>query len=157
MERQDGKDPFDPATYVGPATIKSMIELRAFCAAFFDEHIRDSTTTTGRELLVKFFNLICHSTHLFARAQAVIPELQPSHMSQSEMKHMNSNVQRVLQVTEDLRRSSHTRFDNLAEESAWTKLAKNGEEQVKKEAERLAKETTKSEASGSASPLRSCM
>ena len=133
-----------------------MLELRAFCAAFFEEHIRDNTAATARELLDAFSNLICHSPLLFARARAVIPELQ-LHIPESEMTQLNPNIQRVLQVVENCGRSSDCIGDHLIEESAWTRLAKDGQEQFKKKGERIAKDLEENRAGHSGFPLRSGM
>lgn len=140
MDRQDSKDPLDPKTYNSPATIKSMIELRAFCAAFFEEHIRGSTEATDQALLIKYITFITSSKSFFARARAVIPELQLS-VPASTLSKMNPNIQRVLELTEDLRRSPDTEPGKLVEDSAWSKLAKGGLEQRAKQDERLAKES----------------
>lgn len=156
MERRDGKDPFDAATYTSPATIKSMIELRAFCAAFFEEHVRDHSPTNSPKLLDRFLDLICHSNLLFARARAVIPELQLQN-SKSKLMHSNPSIQRVLQLTEELRGSPDSIRDHLIEESAWTRLAKDGQVQYTKEAERIAKVLKENCASISGSPIPSGM
>ncbi len=156
MERRDGRNPFDIATYTLPATIKSMIELRAFCAAFFEEHVRDSSSTTDQELLDQFSTLICHSTLLFARARAVIPELQRP-IPKNTLMQMNPNIQRVLQRSEDLCGLPDSSWDHLIEESAWTRLAKDGEVQFKKEAERIAQNLKGNRPVDSGSPLRSGM
>lgn len=135
MERQDGKDPFDAKTYNSPATISTMIELRAFCAAFFELNIR-ANTAIEETLFAKFITLITTSTKFFARAQAVVPELQGQ---QNETTYVNPNVQRVLQGTLELHSSNPKDWENLIEESAWTRLAQDGQEQFAKELERVAK------------------
>ncbi len=156
MERRDGKNPFDAATYTSPATIKSMVELRAFCAAFFEEHVRDHSPTSDQKLLNEFISLICHSNLLFARARAVIPELQLQ-SSKNNTVHENPNVHRVLQLTKDLRGSPDSIWDHLIEESAWTRLAKDGHEQYKQETQRNAKDMKENRADNSDSPLCSGM
>ena len=159
MGEKDG-DPFDPKTYSLPMTIASMIKLRAFCAAFFEEHIRDRTKAIDQDLLAKFIKLITFNEYFFARAQAVIPELQ-SLTPLDGIPHMSSNIQRVLELTEHLRRGVDKSPITLPENPVWSKLAKDGLEQYyAKEAERLApktegtKETLASEKQTSAvSPL----
>lgn len=133
-----------------------MVELRAFCAAFFEQHVRDHSSTTSQKLLDRFLDLICHSSLLFARARAVIPELQLQ-ISNSKMMHLDPNIQRVLHSTEDLRGSPESIWDHLIEESAWTKLAKDGQEKYKKEAESIAKGLKENRAGESGSPMSSGM
>ena len=142
MDHQDGRDPFDAETYSSPMTIKSMIELRAFCAAFFEDNIRKGTKTIDPDLLARFIALITSSKPFFARARAVIPELQ--FFSQpTGLSCVNPNVQRVLQLTEDLRHMPDTGNGKLIEEAAWSKLAKDGQEKRTDKAERLANEPDK--------------
>ena len=89
MDRPDGKNPFDPETYSRPAaTIATMIELRAFCADFFEKHIRTSAGTNEEEIAA-FLALITHSPKFFARARAVIPEFQADDL---ESSYPNDNV-----------------------------------------------------------------
>lgn len=134
MERQDNKDPLDVATYTSPATIKSMIELRAFCAAFFEVYVRKQLSPiTDQDILGRFLKLICHSLLVFARARAVIPELQTQD-SECEVKSDNINVERVLRATEQLRRRlGEGGGVKLIEESAWMRLAQDGKEQFAKD------------------------
>lgn len=154
MDRQDGKDPFAATTYVVPMTINTMIELRAFCAAFFEENLRAQAKSMDQDLLTNFISLIAGSKKVFARARAVIPELQL--LGPSDTSKMNPNVQRVMQLTEHLRRWPDADYDDLPEESVWSKLAKDGEAQRAKEAGVLFKKSLghKRQASAASSPLR---
>ncbi|KAL9065518.1 MAG: hypothetical protein Q9161_008170 [Pseudevernia consocians] len=123
MERLDGKNPFDPETYIRPAaSINTMLELRAFCADFFDKHVRTGANT-DKEDIATFLALITHSPNLFIRARAVIPELQEP---DSDLLHPNENVQVFLNATRELRGSPGKKWEFLPEEPAWTKLAKDG-------------------------------
>ena len=73
MERQDGRDPFDPQTYYSEngLTITTMVELRVFCASFFESHVRHNMDPTPEETMTKFIKLITDSDFFFARARAV--------------------------------------------------------------------------------------
>ena len=123
MERSDDKNPFDPDTYDRPAlSIKTTLELRAFCAEFFDRHIRTSVKT-DEEDIAAFLALITYSQSFFARARAVIPELQAPDV---ESSHPNENVQVFLYAIRDMRGPPGMKWEFLPEESAWTKLAKEG-------------------------------
>lgn len=125
MERPDGKNPFDPETYTRPAAnILTMLELRAFCADFFDRHVRASADT-DQEDIANFLALITHSSIFFARARAVIPELQAPDV---ESSHPNVNVQVLLHATRGMRGPPGEKWEFLPEEPAWTKLAKDGME-----------------------------
>ena len=129
MERLDGKNPFDPETYIRPAaSINTMLELRAFCADFFDKHVRTSANT-DKEDIATFLALITHSPNLFIRARAVIPELQEPDL---DALHPNENVQVFLNATRDLRGPPGKKWEFLPEEPAWTKLAKDGMENFAK-------------------------
>ena len=129
MERQDGRDPFDPDTYGKPAaSIKAMLELRAFCADFFQKHIRTSVKT-NEEDSVSFLALIMHSPAFFARARAVIPELQAPEV---ESFHSNQNVQLFLLATQGVRGPPGKEWESLPEEPAWAKLAQDGMENLAK-------------------------
>lgn len=123
MERLDGKDPFDPETYSRPApSIQTMLELRAFCADFFDKRVRNSANLQGEDI-ASFIALITYSAGFFARARAVIPELQAPDVGST---HPNVNVQAFLYATHGARGEPGQKLDFLPEESAWTKLAKDG-------------------------------
>ncbi len=123
MDRVDGKNPFDPETYIKPAaTIQTMIELRAFCAEFFEKHIRTSVGT-DEEDIAAFLALITHSPNFFARARAVIPEFKAPDL---ESSYPNENVRVFLDATRDVRGSLGKEWEFLPEESAWTKLIKDG-------------------------------
>ena len=125
MERQDGKDPFDAKTYTVPATtMMTMVELRVFCVDFVERHIRVNTSALEDELMGPFINLITHSNGLFSRARAVIPELQIP-QEEGSSSHPNPNVQRLLQATRDWRGPAHKKWDDLAEEPFWAKLARD--------------------------------
>lgn len=125
MERPDGRDPFNHDTYNKPAaSIKAMLELRAFCADFFQKHIRTGVKTREEDS-VSFLALIMHSTSFFARARAVIPELQASEV---DSFHPNQNVQLFLLATQGMRGPPGKEWEFLPEEPAWTKLAKDGME-----------------------------
>ena len=123
MDRHDGKDPFDATTYNSPATLNSMVALRVFCDTFFDQHIRDHVEPIHETSLTNFVTLITSSDAFFARARAVIPELQPL-ASPNETTHSNPNIQRVLQLTKDLRRSPSADLSELVEDLVWSRLAK---------------------------------
>ena len=123
MDRPDGKNPFAPETYIKTsATIQTMIELRAFCADFFDKHIRTSVGT-DEEDIAAFVTLITHSPNFFARARAVIPEFEAPDL---ESIYPNENVRVFLDATRDVRSSLGKKWEYLPEESAWTKLIKDG-------------------------------
>lgn len=129
MERPDGKNPFDPETYIRPAaSIKTMLELRAFCTDFFDKHVRTSVNT-DEEDIATFLTLITHSPSFFYRARAVIPELQEPDLGSP---HPNENVQVILYATRELRGPPGKKWEFLPEEPAWTKLAKDGMENFAK-------------------------
>ena len=131
MERPDGKDPFEFNTYYSAngLTITTMIDFRAFCADFFERHVRPSTPT-DEAMMAKFIKLITRTEILFARARAVIPELQ---VVQDESSHENANIHHVLLATRELRGSVMKRWSNLPEDLAWTKLASSGRELMEKE------------------------
>ena len=131
MDRQDGKDPFDYHTYYAEngLTIATMIEFRAFCAGFFECHVR-SSTPTNEASMAKFIKLITRAEVLFARARAVIPELQ---VPQDQSSHENANIRRVLLATQQLRGSNTKPWGNQPDELAWLKLANDGQALVDKE------------------------
>lgn len=129
MDRSDGRNPFDPETYNRPAaSIKTMLELRAFCADFFDKHVRTSVKIEEEHITI-FLALITSSQSFFARARAVIPELQ---IPDVESSHPNENVQVFLSATRGARGPSGKQWEFLPEESAWMKLAKDGMENFAK-------------------------
>ena len=129
MERLDGRDPFNPDTYNKPAaSITAMLELRAFCADFFQKHMRTSVKTKEEDS-VSFLALIMHSPSFFARARAVIPELQAPEV---DSFHPNQNVQLFLLATQGVRGPPGKKWEFLPEEPAWTKLAKDGMENMAK-------------------------
>ena len=130
MERSDGKNPFDPETYNTPApSIQTMLELRAFCADFFQKRIRNGDSTEEEDI-ASFLALIIHSPSYFARARAVIPELQAP---ESEYSNPNDNVKVFLYATRGMRGPPGKKWDYLPEEPAWTKLANDGREIVGKD------------------------
>ena len=132
MERSDGKNPFDPETYNRPAvSIKTMLELRAFCADFFNKHIRTSVDTDEQDIAA-FLALITQSSGFFARARAVIPELQVPDV-ESSLSNENESVQLFLDATRGARGPSGKQWEFLPEEPAWTKLAKDGMEHLAKD------------------------
>lgn len=134
MERPDGKNPFDHETYNRPAaSIKTMLELRAFCAEFFDKHVRTSLNRDDEDIAT-FLGLITHSPSFFARARAVIPELEAADV---ESCHPNDNVRIFWEATRGMRGPPGKKWEFLPEEPAWTKLAKDGMENI---AKNLAKE-----------------
>lgn len=103
MEPPDGKNPFDPDTYNRPAaSIKTMLELRAFCADYFDKHIRNSVNP-DEEDVAAFLGLITQSPNFFARARAVIPELQTPDVDLSHLNDLNDNVKVFLYATSGVR------------------------------------------------------
>ena len=127
MERSDGKSPFHHETYHRPAaSIKTMLELRAFCAEFFDKHIRTSVSR-DEEVIASFLALITYSSNFFARARAVIPELQAPDVLSS---HPTENVQLFLSATRHMRGPPSKQWEFLPEEPAWTRLAKDGMEDL---------------------------
>ena len=129
MERTDGKDPFDPETYSNPtASIETMLELRAFCADFFEKRIRIGTKT-DEDAIASFLALISHSPSYFARARAVIPELQAPDV---EYANPNNEVKVFLYATSSMRGQSGKKWDLLPEEPAWTELAKEGMKNLEK-------------------------
>ena len=129
MERPDGRNPFNPDTYAKPAaSIKAMLELRAFCADFFQKHIRTSVKT-NEEDSVSFLALIMHLPSFFARARAVIPELQAP---ENDSFHPNQNVQLFLLATQGVRGPPEKKWEFLPEEPPWTKLAQDGMENLAK-------------------------
>lgn len=155
MERSDGKNPFDPETYIRPAaTIQTMLELRAFCADFFEKRIRTSVNT-NEEDIAAFLTLITHSPNFFARARAVIPELQAP-AGESFPSILNDNVQVFLYATQDVRGPPGKKWEHLPEEPAWTRLAKDGFENYTKnvEIDGLGHKKQLSNASARASPSK---
>lgn len=146
MERSDGKDPFLMATYYAPSgfNITTMVELRAFCAGFF-ELIRTKAAT--QEQLNKFLTLITVSSTLFARARAVIPELQ---VTEDVTTHPNSNTERVLIATKPFRGTPATTWGSLPDDPVWSQLADDGLKQI-------AMGTNKENAPVSASTVASSM
>lgn len=137
MEPPDGKNPFDPDTYNRPAaSIKTMLELRAFCADYFDKHIRNSVNP-DEEDVAAFLGLITQSPNFFARARAVIPELQTPDVDLSHLNDLNDNVKVFLYATSGVRGPPGKKWEFLPEEPAWSKLAKDGMENL---AKNLAKE-----------------
>ena len=124
MKRLDGKNPFDPKTYNRPtASIKTMLELRAFCADFFDKRIRNNAGTKDPDFGA-FMVLVCHSYSYFARARAVIPELQePVDVEPSDR---NAHITYALSATRAVRGPSDRKWDVLPEEPVWKELAKDG-------------------------------
>ena len=125
MERKDGRDPFDPETYnsANGYNITTMIELRVFCASFFESHVRHNTTLTDLFLNTKFLRLITHSTFFFLRARAVIPELQ---VPSTILSHENVNIRRLLLGTQELRGPPGKKWSIPTEELAWSKLSSDG-------------------------------
>lgn len=143
MERQDGKNPFDPSTYTKPAlTIETMLELRAFCASFFDAHVRrtaDAKNTVHEEAIESFLALIIHSPQFFARARAVIPEFQvPSDFvveessSSSSASSWSDGVKVLVEATKGWRGPKGKTWESLPEEPAWEKLAMEGRENLER-------------------------
>ena len=133
MERQDGHDPFDPQTYYSEngLTIATMVELRVFCASFFESHVRHNMGPAPEEMMVRFIKLITDSEFFFARARAVIPELQvPNTVS----FHENINTCRILLDTQRLRGPPGKRWSIHADESAWSKLSSDGRAMLEKKA-----------------------
>ena len=128
MERPDGKDPFDPDTYNRPSgNVTTMLELRAFCAEFFDKRIRNETGTNDQDIQA-FITLVCHSSNYFARARAVIPELQGP--LDVEPSNWNPHVTYFVLATRAMRGPSDKQWDLLPEEPVWTELARAGMENL---------------------------
>ena len=133
MERQDGRDPFDPQTYYSEngLTITTMVELRVFCASFFEHHVRHNTNPTLEQTMTKFIKLITDSDFFFARARAVIPELQvPNTVS----FHEDINICRILLETQKLRGQPGKKWSIHADESAWSKLSNDGRAMLERKA-----------------------
>lgn len=133
MERQDGHDPFDPQTYYSESglTIATMLELRVFCASFFESHVRHNMSPGPEETMASFIKLITNSEFFFARARAVIPELQvPNTVS----FHENINTCHVLLETQRFRGPPGKRWSIHADESAWSKLSNDGRAMLEKKA-----------------------
>lgn len=125
MDRSDGKNPFEPNTYCKPViSIQTMLELRAFCADFFEKHVRNSDNTDDEDIAA-FLNLIICSPSFFARARAVIPELQFPE-GEPLLPTFNANVQELLLATRGVRGPSGKQWDHLPEELAWAQFIKNG-------------------------------
>ena len=78
---------------------------------------------------MSFLALIMHSPSFFARARAVIPELQAPEI---DSFHPNQNVQLFLLATQGVRGPPGKEWEFLAEEPAWTKLAQDGMENLAK-------------------------
>lgn len=126
MDRSDGRNPFDPATYNTPAaSIQTMLELRAFCADFFEKHVRTNANLDNEDM-ASFLNLVTHSPMFFARAREVIPELQAPEVEPSHLSKSSHNVHIFLYATRALRCAPGKKWELLPEESAWTKLVKDG-------------------------------
>lgn len=133
MERQDGHDPFDPQTYhfENGLTIATMVELRVFCASFFESYVRHNMNPAPEETMTRFIKLITDSEFFFARARAVIPELQvPNTVS----FHENINTCHVLLETQRFRGPPGKRWSVQADESAWSKLSNDGRAMLEKKA-----------------------
>ena len=133
MERQDGRDPFEPQTYFSEnsLTIATMLELRVFCASFFESHVRHNMNPAPKETMTRFVKLITDSEFFFARARAVIPELQvPNTVS----FHENINTCQVLLETQKFRGPPGKRWSIHADESAWSKLSNDGRAMLEKKA-----------------------
>ena len=133
MERQDGHDPFDPQTYYAEncLTIATMLELRVFCASFFESHVRHNMNPAPEETMARFIKLITDSGFFFARARAVIPELQvPNTVS----FHENINTCHILLETRRFRGPPGKRWSIPADESAWSKLSNDGRAMLERQA-----------------------
>ncbi|CAD6588211.1 MAG: hypothetical protein ASARMPREDX12_003193 [Alectoria sarmentosa] len=126
MDRSDGRNPFDPATYNTPdASIQTMLELRAFCADFFEKHVRTNANLDNEDM-ASFLNLVTHSPMFFVRAREVIPELQATEVEPPHLSDSSHNVQIFLYATRALRGAPGKKWEFFPEESAWTKLVKDG-------------------------------
>ena len=140
MELQDGRDPFDRQSYYSETglTIATMTKLRAFCTSFFDRSVRHKTDPTNEEMISKFIKLITHSDFFFARARAVIPELQ---VPNTVISHENIDICRILIETQKFRGSPGKKWSITPDESAWSKLSEDGramlERQSKEHKEQL--------------------
>lgn len=125
MDRSDGKNPFDPDTYCKPViSIQTMLELRAFCADFFEKHVRNSVNTDDEDIAA-FLNLISCSPSFFARARAVIPELQIPE-GEPFLPTFNANVRELLLATRGVRGPPGKQWDHMPEELAWAQFIKDG-------------------------------
>ena len=133
MERQDGRDPLDPQTYYSEngLTITTMVELRVFCASFFEHHVRHNIDPLPERTMTKFIKLITASDFFFARARAVIPELQvPNTVS----FHEDINICRILLETQRFRGQPGKKWSIHADESAWSKLSNDGRAMLERKA-----------------------
>jgi len=115
-------NPFDPAKYTNPSTITKMTSLRQFCFEHFETHIRASPSRPAShdENLVGFIELITASEPIFARARAVIPELQVPKQD-TEIHHDNGKIQFLLIATNEMRGPPGKVWDVLPEEAVWRK------------------------------------
>ena len=125
-------DPFDPNLYNGGpiVNIDGMIVLRAFCAHFYHTRIRSSSIKANTEHDVSFLALIKHSPDFFARARAVIPELQAP---DPVCSNPNLNVQIFLNATRGMRGPPDKKWALLPEEEKWNDYARQGEVNLARE------------------------
>ena len=132
MDRSDGRNPFDPQTYFIPnRTIQNMLELRAFCADFFEKHVRNRVDTDAADIAA-FVTLINYSQDLFARARAVIPELQTPN-GEPLLPNSSAYVQEVHSATRYMRGPPGLWWEHLPEEPAWAQLIPDGMNQEAKD------------------------
>ena len=86
---------------------------------------------TPEDMMTKFIKLITDSDFFFARARAVIPELQvPNTVS----FHENINTSRILLETQRFRGPPGKKWSIHADESAWSKLSHDGRAMLEKKA-----------------------
>lgn len=129
MEHSEGKNPLNPSTYLTPATISSMIKFRKFCVDYASYHLHDDKGNVYNQSLTQFVSLIAHSDQLFARARAVIPELQmPGEQTSS---HASPMLHSLLHATLDLRGSADKMWEPLPEEPVWKKHLEQEENKKK--------------------------
>ena len=106
-----------------------MLELRAFCAEFFDKRIRNNAETNEPDIQA-FLALICHSPNYFARARAVIPELQgPTDVESSDW---SAHVRDFVSATRVMKDPSDKQWLLLPEEPVWKELVKEGMDAIAK-------------------------
>ena len=124
-------DAFNVRTYTSPATVASMMKLRQFISDYFTQnicladpgstqHFHDDHDRHAQDFNIQpFLGLITYSPAIFARARAVIPQLQIS--QHQEVCHPNPNIEALLMATMDLRGQQYGSGEELPEEVVWQK------------------------------------
>ena len=119
-----------------------MIELRHFIADYFTTHIRAEHTPTAssgnldedQHNFQAFIRLVTYSPAFFARARAVVPELQLHHSE--DVSHLNLKIEALLKATMDLRGGDDRRGQDLPEEIVWQKHL-DRQRELERETEKL--------------------